>query len=198
MGKRNNDILVNYESEPFYNAKQDAWLIDFGPEIKQELKSLLRDSYFGLDICKILAIPNITIDIIRVFKELDDSTDFIALNHIFQGADRHTLYKKADMEFLCYRLAQLMTKHPVASFEDKRNNTFIAVEFMQHGGIDLINELGDIYNYPSHELNQMWGCFWHGNKTNFFKINKIFKSKFMREFAYNFVARLRGFDECIE
>ena len=198
--KKKENILVNYDGEPFYNCLTDEWLIDFEPRLKEELKTIIKFGNRGKKACALVAIANMTYIAILGFKVLektDRNYDVISY-WLTEEHDQLCLpYTFDDMAFLIYRLGQLMTKHENVPVEKRQKIVAITINFMRYGGIDLIDELGDVFTYDCYYIEKLWNNFWNSGRTNYFKICKIFKSDYMQKIAYNLVSKVRWLDECI-
>lgn len=198
MKKRKDEILVNYEGEPFYNLNTDEWLIDFEPRLKQELLQIIKYGDDGCLACRLLAVRNMTYSAALGFKETEcvNPSYFRFISYTNDKWEILPCWKE-DIQFLYYRLGQLMTKHENVSLSDKHRIIKCATNFMVHGGIDVIEELGDVFNYEPFILENKWNSFWESGQTSYHKICDVFKTEFMRKVTYKIIQRVRWLDDCV-
>lgn len=198
MRKRKDEILVNYEGEPYYNLATDEWLIDFEPKLKEEFKQIIKTGEDGKRACSLVAVRNMTYSTILGFKDITcvNPSYFTYISYVNDESTRLP-YCRGDMEFLFYRLGQLMTKHENIPSVQRYKIAIIAADYMEMTGIDLIEEMGDIFLIKSTDLEKQWEHFWKSGCTSYFKICKIFKSELMRKITYRIIKRVRWLDICI-
>ena len=177
--KSKNNILVNYEGTPFYNIDTNEWLIDFSENVKNELFEMINadDSYVKL-AC-ILAQPNVSIRILKAFRKpgcLDNIHAYHeCASHCHKDIKDSRPYVAEDIHFLFYRLSQLLTKHEDIPSEEGHSYIMSAATFLEYKGIDIIDELGDIFYYDYITIEDFEEEFWK-TQINIFFVDKTFKS----------------------
>lgn len=200
MEKKKDEILINYEGEPFYNLNTGEWLIDFEPELKKEFMEFLNCSYRnGKAALRVLATKNMTYNAFKAFEKINGS---ICYGHTMDILDNHKIYYEhpytvEDLRFLYYRMGQLLTKHTELSPDVAGRIMTVADSYMMFEGIDLIEEIGDIFNYKVEKLEEAWIQRWKHHDTVAFRINRIFKSEKARNFAYRFIVKIHWLDDVV-
>ena len=198
MKKEKDEILVNYEGEPFYNCSTGEWYIDFEQKIKDELMYMIKDGEKGRAASSIVAVRNMTYPALLGLKKAGErDIDYFTFQLHLNDESELLPYCKRDIEYLFYRLGQLMTKHDNIPADQKSKIVYCTVKFMKFGGIDLIEEMGDVFNYPASTIEDKWERFLNSGETSYFKICKIFKTEFMRKRTFNTLRWLRWLDDCI-
>ena len=195
--KINANILVNYEGTPFYNKRNNQWLLDFSQEIKDEFQQLIDMGGDYEKLCCILAEPNISYSTLMIFKTLSTSHYAAPIGYCFSDVDRTHHYTKDEMAFLHYKLIQLLSKHEDLPFKTRSDITSITLKFMMYHSIDLIDEIGDVYNYTYASLDRVFmSCYHEG--INVFIVDKLVKNKHLNNLIHKHFFHLNTLDNILE
>ncbi len=200
MKKEKDEILINYEGEPFYNLTNGKWLIDFAPELKKEFLELMCFNEYGKIACCVMAERNMTYDIMRAFWNIDGSPKYMYLRDVFDEREiyQHP-YTIEDMKFLFYRMGQLLTLHENDNIplETKEEAIHVAQILMEFGGIDLIEEKGDIFCYDYNTLKNFHDDYWFEHRTDFFTVERLIKSEKIGRLILVFISKIHWLDDVV-
>lgn len=193
----NGNILTNYEGTPFYNKRENQWLLDFPREIKDEFLSLIEQGGDYEKLCCIFAEPNISYNTLMVFKSLGILEYSVPIEYCFSDVAKTHSYTKDDMAFLHYKLAQLLTKHENMPFKIKSDITYLTLKFMMYHTVDLVDDIGDVYNYDVTSLDKVFmSCTNEG--INVFMVDKFIKNKHLNKLIHKHLFHLHSLDSIIQ
>ena len=201
MKKEKDEILINYEGEPFYNCTTGEWLIDFAPELKKEFLELMSYGNRGKKACCVMAERNMTYKALRPFWYIDGSGKYTCIEDLVSEprlSYRH-FSTREDLQYLFYRLGQLLTLHEKDNIplETKEEAIYVAQILMRFGGIDLIEEKGDIFCYDYNTLKNFHDDYWFEHRTDFFTVERLIKSEKIGRLILVFISKIHWLDEVV-